>query len=349
MLASRTVIRGLLLGAVLLMLPLSWACGFRLEILRLQGRMLPRDSRHSHQAGPEAGTDYQWAGHGPGCDRGRTRPRRPDRRGRRHSEQRKAATVVTSNSASRRPANGRRCLDAHRAAFGHRLAERIERNASPAWVTRAIAGELAEADPARAVRSSRPRWRSPGRPSAASTGRGRAPCSGLARLRRRVRATGCDSNQAAKARALHPDPQQLSETDAADARASLEESSLSSAWIAIHRTVPGPCVSVQWFPDGWHRRPLCQAKPGRRRAIRTPEPQSPTRSAASLWPGRDWLNRLWPQWNSAGDFDPQASGRPREALRKCGFRLPTQMGPAACWAGPPGNENVLDVYERAGP
>jgi hypothetical protein len=263
-------------------------------------------------------------------------------------EQRSVAADLREQSSDWAPADWRAAIA---------LAERIERNASRAWVLRAIAGQLAEVDPARASsllataleiaqENPLPQYRAVDESTVALE---------LARLNPAdaLRAAGAIADPAAKARALREIAQQLSDTDAADAAAILEEA------VSAAREISDPydrawalreCAVASGMDAAQARQLLGEAEDTAGQ-IEDAEPQAYALSdIAVAWAHLDpdqamaAVGRI----GDIGDFDPQARVAALVGIAEVRLAASDSDGAgSALEQALLDNKDVLDVYERA--
>jgi hypothetical protein len=154
MLTSGRMVKGLLLGVALLMLPLAFGCGSSsdaeteeqdtvAEAMAAATEVADQQERTIAKAWAMAQVATSWAAIDPVAAQQAVADsvRAAEQAASDGDEQRSVAAELREQSATWDPVDWRQAIA---------LAERIERNASRAWVLRAIAGELANVDPAQA-------------------------------------------------------------------------------------------------------------------------------------------------------------------------------------------------------
>ena len=153
--SSRKTSRGLLLALALLTLPLAWACGSSAgtqteetdpvaEAIGKATEVVGQQERAMNRAWAMAQVATAWSAVDPAAARQAVADsiRAAEEAAAGGDEQRAAAAELREKAATWAPADWRSAIA---------MAERIERNASRAWVLRAIAGELADRDPEQAA------------------------------------------------------------------------------------------------------------------------------------------------------------------------------------------------------
>lgn len=356
--ASRTVIRVLLLGAALLMLPLAWACGSdsdtqtgeqdaATEIVNTATKLAQKQELTFGRAWAMGRVATAWAAVDPEAARQAIAEsiRAAEEAAAGGDEQRSVAADLRDQSSDWAPVDWRGAIA---------LAERIERNASRAWVLRAIAGELAEADPARAgtllataLEIARdnplPQYRAADESTVAMELAKLNPADAL-------RAAAAIADPASKARALRSIAEQLVGTDAARAAPILEEA------VSAARVISDPydrawalreTAQVSGVDASQARQLLGEAEDAAGQ-IEDAEPREYALSDIAVAWARLDLDQAMAVAGRIGEFDPLA--RVAALIGIAEARIATSDTDGArnvLEDALAENENVLDVYERA--
>lgn len=356
--ASRTVIRGLLLGAVLLMLPLAWACGSESdsqtaeqdaakEIVDTATKLAQKQELATGRAWAMGQVATAWAAVDPTAARQAVAEsiRAAQEAAAGGNEQRSVAADLRQQSSDWAPVDWRSAIA---------LAERIERNASRAWVLRAIAGELAEADQARAStllataleiaqENPLPQYRAVDESTVALELAKLNPADAL-------QAAAEIADPDAKARALREIAEQLSGTHAADAASVLQEA------VSAARDISDPydlawalreCAAVSGMDPSEARDLLAEAEEAAGQ-IEDAEPREYALSdIAVAWAHLD-LGEAMAAAGRTGDFDPQARVAALVGIAEARLSASDPEGAGtALEEALSANEDILDVYERA--
>ena len=356
--ASRTVTRGLLLGVVLLTLPLAWACGSdsdtqtgeqdaAKEIVDTATKLAEKQQRAIGRAWAMGQVATAWAAIDPTAARQAVAEsiRAAEEAATGGDEQLSIAADLREQSAAWEPTEWRSAIA---------LAERIERNASRAWVLRAIAGELAEADPARASSllataleiardNPLPQYRAADESTVALE---------LARLNPAdaLRAAAEIADPAAKARALREIAQQASETDAARAEPILEEAVSAAREISDHYDrawALRECAVVSGMDASQARDLLAEAEDAARQIAEVEPLAYALSDIAVAWAELDFDQALAVA-GRIGDADPEARVAALVGIAEARISASDPEGArTALERALQENEGVLDVYERA--
>jgi len=356
--ASGKMIKVLLLGLVALMLPLAWGCGSdsasqtegqdaTKDIVNTATNLAQKQELSIGRAWAMGQAATAWAAVDPAGARRAVADsiEAAEAAAAGGDEQRSVAADLRAQSSDWTPTDWRGAVA---------LAERIERNASRAWVLRAIAGELAEADPARASsllatameiarENPLPQYRAEDESTVALELASLDPDDAL-------RAAAAIGDQAAKARALREIAQQLSEADSARSASVLEEAISAAreisdpydrAW-ALRESALVPGVEASQAGQL-----LGEAEDAAKQIVDVEPQEYALSDIAVAWSHVD-LEQAMAAAGDIGDFDPQARVDALIGIAEARLSASDSEGArTALEEALSANEGVLDVYERA--
>jgi hypothetical protein len=352
--ASGKMIKGLLLSLAVLMLPLTWGCGSgsatqaeTKEIVNTATNLAQKQELAIGRAWAMGQVATAWAAVDATAARQAVAEsiRAAEEAAAGGDEQRSVAADLREQSSDWAATDWRGAIA---------LAERIERNASRAWVLRAIAGELADQDSSQAASllataleiardNPLPQYRAADESTVALELARLSPADAL-------RAAAEIADPAAKARALREIAQPVSETDAARAAPVLEEA------VSAAREIGDPydrawalreCAVVSGMDASQARDLLAEAEEAARQ-ITEVEPQEYALSdIAVAWAELD-AEEAMARLGLISYYDPEARVAALVGIAEARISASDAEGArSALEQALLDNEEVLDVYERA--
>jgi tetratricopeptide (TPR) repeat protein len=350
---SGKMVKGLLLGLAVLMLPLAWGCGSgsatqaeTQDIVNTATNLAQKQELAIGRAWAMGQAATAWAALDPVGARSAVTDsiEAAEEAAAGGDEQRSVAADLREQSSDWAPTDWRGAIA---------LAERVERNSSRAWVLRAIAGELADQDPDQAASllataldvaqdNPLPQYSAEDESTVASQMATLDPTGALD-------VAAAIADPAAKARALREIAQQLSEEDSVRSASALEQA------ISAAREISDPydrawalreSALVSGVEPSQARQLLGEAEDAAKQ-ITDPEPQEYALSDIAIaWANVDPSEAMAVE-GRIGDFDPQARVDALIGIAEARLSASDPDGArTALEEALSANEEVLDVYER---